>query len=114
MNFSKYLNEFNIEKGDLKELDNLLVMEGENGNLVIHRQSMIDILDRLGESGDLHGIDWSIMHGLESMDGHNEAIINNWKPTYWRKLMLRRIRNSGVETIGEKSLVEYLGQDSDD
>ena len=96
MTLTEFLNNFDFENGDLDELESLLRKEFSNGDPIAHRRAMIDILDRLGDGYHLHGIDWSILHGLEYLEGHNEAVLENWEPTYWRLLMVRRIINSGV------------------
>jgi hypothetical protein len=39
---------------------------------------MISFLDRLGEE-DLYGVEWSILHGLESLKNHNNDALMDWK-----------------------------------
>ena len=107
MSLTDYLNEYDMTDGGLKELQRRLDAEWTNGYPQAHQMAMISFLDRLGEE-DLHGVEWSILHGLESLKGHNEAVLADWKPTYWRKLMLKRIQNSGLDEIAGKQISDYL------
>jgi hypothetical protein len=71
---------------------------------------MILFLDRLIEEDDLCGMDWLILHGIESLKQHNEEVVRNWMPSYWRKLMLPRIVNSGVKEINGTEISSLLSQ----
>lgn len=105
---TEYLNEYNMKTGDLEALERRLDAEWEGGDPQSHQTPMIEFLDRLEEDVDLFGVEWAIVHGLESLDGHNEAVIRNWKPSYWRKLLIRRIANSGVMRIAGNDIRDYL------
>ncbi len=108
MNLTQYLECFDIQNGDLDELQRRLDDEWTSGNPQSHQKALVDLLDRVGEDGGLCGVDWSILHGLESLNNHNESVLENWQPTYWRKLMLQRIAKSGVTRINGELISDYL------
>lgn len=105
---TEYLNHYDMMKGDLDELQNRLDAEWRSGDPQRHQESMINFMDRIGDEPELHGVEWSVLHGLESLEGHNEAVVRNWKPTYWRKILIKRIANAGITHIAGHDIQEYI------
>ena len=99
MKYHNFIINYDIKNGNLKNLEEIIIEIFENNLGNEYQLDLIELLDRLGEKGELFGIDWSIMHGLETLNNHNEVIIRNYKPTLWRKRMLNRIINSGIDEI---------------
>jgi hypothetical protein len=107
MAFSELLKTFDINDGDLKYLQSQIDTAWTNENAEKYIPEIVKFMDRLGDS-DLYGIAWSLLHGLESLPKYESAVVNDWKPTTWRKRLVRRMINAKMTDIDGVKLENLL------
>ncbi|TAA42570.1 hypothetical protein EXY25_14860 [Corallincola spongiicola] len=108
------LDEFKPVNDDWSALD-LLIDEAIEANSPQLITPLLSILER-NQSHDGFGVFWSIVHGLESMDGYEAELKNSVlrKPHELSVVMLNRLVNSSVSDIAGtpiNALIEQVAMD---
>jgi len=95
--------------GNWLKLDALLVELWETGDAPQHVRDLFSLLERFPEE-DGAGVIWSVVHGLESIQGYEVELLQSLrrKPSRSGIALATRLLNGGVQHVGESSLIEVL------
>jgi hypothetical protein len=102
---------FEPANGDWLPLDALLEELFESGSAGQGIDAMLGIFERY-PSEDGTGVFWAVVHGLESLPGYEDRLIESITkaPSPFPLLMVHRLLNSGHEEIGDRNLLVLLEQ----
>jgi hypothetical protein len=72
-------------------------------------EALLGVLERFPDD-DGAGVFWSIVHGLESVPGHEAALVASVRrlPTEFNTLMVQRLLNAGVRNVAGADLLLVL------
>ncbi|MDX2302982.1 MAG: hypothetical protein NW226_09280 [Microscillaceae bacterium] len=93
------INQFEPQDGNWLRLDALLNELWETGDEENYTDDLLKVFERFPDEA---GILWSIVHGVESFSVYETELIDslNRQPSEMGLLMLRRIKNTGTNTVG--------------
>ena len=74
-------------------------------------EALFKVFERFPEH-DGYGVFWSIVHGLESLPDYELALIDSLRrqPTEFNVMMVERILNAGISTVGDAEGLILLEQ----
>ena len=87
---------------DWLRLDELLGQLWASGEPQLGTEALFRVFERFPER-DGYGVFWSIVHGLERLPNYEPALIDSLRrqPTEFNVLMVARILNAGICTVGD-------------
>jgi hypothetical protein len=103
------ISSFHPAKGEWLGLDSLLNELWETGEPVLGIDTLLNVFFNYPEE-DGAGVFWSIVHGLESLNGYEPLLLSKTidKPSLFGVIMLGRLLNAGVKEIEGKSIFVVL------
>ncbi|RNI28565.1 hypothetical protein [Rufibacter latericius] len=104
------INSFEPIDDDWLELDDLIGELLESNNPENGIRTLLNVLERFPEE-DGAGVLWSIVHGLEHLDGYEQELIDSLlrQPSLLGVAMVRRIENTGQTEIAGRKVEEIYG-----
>lgn len=95
------IEQFEPQDGNWLQLDRLLNELWETGKQENFTGDLLRVFEKFPEE-DGAGVFWSIVHGLENFSTYENELIESLirQPSELGLIMLRRIKNSGIRTIG--------------
>jgi hypothetical protein len=109
------IERFQPTNGNWLELDALLDELFQSGTASQGINAMLGVFERFPKE-DGAGVFWSIVHGLESMEGYERRLIESVRraPSEFAMLMIHRLinaKNEEVDGVRLVSLLEHLAHD---
>jgi hypothetical protein len=94
------IREFSPIDGDWRPLEPLFEAAFSSQNPCIYYHAIFNLFERFPEE-DGAGVFWSAVQGMEAVGGYETQLLGYFRrwPTLMTKTMLRRIQNSGEESI---------------
>ena len=104
------LNRFAPPCDDWDKLQMLLDELWRDGNPSAAIPQMLGVFERYPANEDGCGVFWSMLHGLETLAGYEPHLLQSVQtsPSEFGVMMLGRIRNANIDTIGSVSIVSVL------
>lgn len=104
-NILRDIDTFKPENGNWIILDNLLDELWATGHPELGIVNMLNVLERFPEE-DGAGVLWSIVHGLEQIEGYEEQLLASLyrQPSQLSVIMVHRIENMGQTEIQGKEI----------
>ncbi len=107
----KAIDAFVPTEGNWLKLDELIEELLKNPDAETGTSTLLHVLERFPEE-DGGGVLWSIVHGLEHLDGYESALIESVQrqPSHLGLTMIRRIENTGQVKIAGRIIKEIYTQ----
>lgn len=104
------LNRFAPPCDDWDKLQMLLDELWRDGNPSAAIFQLLGVFERYPADEDGCGVFWSILHGLETLAGYEPHLLRSVQtsPSEFGVMMLGRIRNAKIDTIGSVPIVSVL------
>jgi len=104
------LNKFGPPCDDWEKLQKILDDLWRDGNPSQAIPELLAVFARYPADEDGCGVFWSILHGLETLTGYETHLLRSVQisPSEFGVMMLGRIRNANIATIGSVSVVSVL------
>ena len=109
------IEDFRPSKGNWLGLDALLQELFLSGSASVGIDAMLHVFERCpGEDGA--GVFWSIVHGLESLPGYENRLVESIRrvPSAFALLMVNRLLNAECREVGSVWLLSLLEQVAED
>lgn len=103
------ISNFHPTNAEWVRLDSLLCELWEAGNPTSGIDTLLDVFSKYPEE-DGAGIFWSIVHGIESLNGYEPSLLKATieSPSLFGVIMLGRLLNAGEKEIEGKSISNAL------
>ncbi len=104
------LNQFGPPCDDWDKLQKILDDLWKDGNPSQAIPELLAVFERYPGDEDGCGVFWSILHGLETLTGYETHLMRSVQnsPSEFSVMMLGRMRNAKIDTIGPVSIVSVL------
>jgi hypothetical protein len=75
----------------------------------VHLDVWFRLYERFPDS-DGHGVFWTILHGIEGQPGNEKFVVASVQrnPTHFAVLMVNRLLNGGIASVGDVDLIGLL------
>jgi hypothetical protein len=103
------IREFSPVDADWRPLEILIQRAFSEPDPKVYYHAIFNLFERFPED-DGAGVLWSALHGMESVGGYEELLLQYYRryPSLMTKTMLRRIMKSGQTHIGKVELARLI------
>ena len=97
-------------EGDWRQLDGLAQELWASGRTRDMLWAPFALFERFPADEDGCGVFWSILHGIEALDGYEDELAESLRrqPSEFGILLAGRMLNAGIETLAGAPLVPFL------